>query len=75
MAKRIEPVIDPETGKPVELNPPCGGSWQRDADGGLLPADEQTAKAAGLQWGDTTAAPAEIVADPVTTTRTRASKE
>ena len=66
MAKRIEPVIDPETGKPVELNPPCGGSWQRDADGGMTPADEQTAKAAGLQWGDAPAEPIPgIVPDPV----------
>lgn len=50
MATRIEPVIDPATGLPVELNPPCGGSWLRDADGGLTPADQETAEAAGLDW-------------------------
>ncbi|MCU0963536.1 MAG: hypothetical protein MUF08_00430 [Burkholderiaceae bacterium] len=34
----------------VELNPPCGGRWLRDADGGLSPADQETAAAAGLAW-------------------------
>lgn len=66
MDKRIEPVIDADTGKTIELNPPTGGSWRRDADGGLTPLDEQTAKGAALQWGDAPAEPApEIVADPV----------
>jgi hypothetical protein len=41
---RIEPVDG------VELNPPCGGHWLRDADGGLTPADAPTAAAAGLAW-------------------------
>jgi hypothetical protein len=36
----------PEAGK--ELNPPCGGSWIRNADGSLTPADEYTAIASGL---------------------------
>lgn len=30
------------------INPPCSGSWRRLADGSLLPADEDTARAAGL---------------------------
>ena len=34
----------------VEPNPPCGGRWLRDADGGLSPADAETAAAAGLAW-------------------------
>ena len=41
---RIEPV------KGADVNPPCGGSWLRDADGGLSPADADTAAAAGLAW-------------------------
>jgi hypothetical protein len=45
--RRIEPVLDAE-GNPVDQLPPCGGSWQREADGGLTPADEATARAAGL---------------------------
>ncbi len=49
--RRIPPSTDTDTGKPAELNPPCGGSWARDADGGLTPADEATARAAGL-WDD-----------------------
>ncbi|ACB34505.1 hypothetical protein Lcho_2239 [Leptothrix cholodnii SP-6] len=66
MDKRIAPVIDAETGKVIELNPPCGGSWLRDADGGLTPGDAATAKAAGLQWGDAPAEPdPEIVPDLV----------
>lgn len=44
---RIEPVLN-ATGQPVDLLPPCGGSWVREADGGLMPADESTAVAAGL---------------------------
>lgn len=67
---RIEPK---EPGQ--DIDPPSGGSWLRDADGGLTPGDAQTAKRAGLAWGDEPpdeqpvftpdAAPA---ADPVTTT-------
>jgi len=30
------------------LSPPCSGNWLRQADGSLLPADESTARAAGL---------------------------
>ena len=44
MLERIEP---PAEG---EAMPPCGGSWQREADGGLRPRDESTAKDAGLHW-------------------------
>lgn len=40
--------VEPTPG--VELNPPCGGRWLRDADGGLTPADAPTAAAAGLAW-------------------------
>lgn len=46
---RIEPVRD-AAGRPLELAPPCGARWLRDADGGLTPADAQTAEAAGLAW-------------------------
>jgi hypothetical protein len=35
-----------------DITPTAGGSWIRDADGGLTPADAQTARAAGLRWGD-----------------------
>lgn len=31
-----------------EVQPPCGGSWLRLADGGLQPADADTAARAGL---------------------------
>ena len=44
MRERIEP---PAEG---EVQPPCGGSWLREADGGLRPRDEATAKDAGLDW-------------------------
>jgi hypothetical protein len=50
MPQRIAPVIDPDTGLATEINPPAGGSWLRDADGGLTPADEATARGAGLDW-------------------------
>lgn len=43
---RIPPHADGET----EIRPPCGGSWLRDADGGLSPGDAATAEAAGLAW-------------------------
>lgn len=44
MATRIEPIPG------ADVNPPCGGHWLRDTDGGLTPADAQTAAAAGLDW-------------------------
>lgn len=31
-----------------ETTPPCGGSWVRNPDGSLTPADDSTAAAAGL---------------------------
>lgn len=31
-----------------ETVPPCGGSWVRNPDGSLTPADDATAQAAGL---------------------------
>lgn len=31
-----------------EVNPPCGGSWLRQPDGSLVPADEATAQASGI---------------------------
>ena len=49
LPSRIEPVMG-EDGKPVELAPPCGTRWIRDVDGGLTPADADTAAAAGLAW-------------------------
>lgn len=45
MATRIPP-----SGGPSPVMPPTGGSWTRDADGGLTPGDAQTAAAAGLTW-------------------------
>lgn len=44
-AYRIEPAEDGS-----EIDPPHGGSWIRDADGGLVPADQSTAEGAGLAW-------------------------
>ncbi len=49
LTTRIDPVIDAD-GKPGHLPPPVGGDWIRDPDGGLTPANEATAKAAGLDW-------------------------
>jgi hypothetical protein len=49
MKTRIEPTFDAD-GEVVAPNPPCGGYWLRDADGGLTPADATTAAAAGLKW-------------------------
>lgn len=46
---RIEPQLDAQ-GQPTEQNPPCAGRWLRQQDGGLLPADADTAAAAGLAW-------------------------
>lgn len=42
---RIEPTEDVP-----EPTPTTGGNWVRHADGGLAPADEATAQAAGLRW-------------------------
>ena len=39
--------IEPTEANPMP-DPPCGGSWTREADGGLVPADEATAIRAGL---------------------------
>lgn len=50
MKLRIEPQLD-ANGQAVDLNPPSGGSWIRDPDGGLTPADKYTADGAGLAWG------------------------
>jgi hypothetical protein len=48
-----------------EPTPTAGGRWVRDLDGGLTPADAQTAHAAGLAWGeDANEAPAEDAAAP-----------
>lgn len=47
LPSRIAP---PEVAEPIELMPPCSGSWIRDADGGLTPADAPTAAAAGLSF-------------------------
>ena len=47
---RIEPRHD-ANGRPMDLDPPSGGSWIREADGGLTPADQATATGAGLAWG------------------------
>lgn len=44
MNTRIPPI------EGADVNPPCGGRWLRDPDGGLTPADAETAAAAGLQW-------------------------
>ena len=49
LATHLEPVPGAD-GSPLDLAPPCGGRWLRDADGGLWPADESTARAAGLAW-------------------------
>ena len=78
--QRIEPVLNAD-GQPVEINPPAGGSWVREADGGLRPADAATAAGAGLEWpqaaatASTTDDTAEIVPDPVATMRSSATKE
>lgn len=39
--------IEPTEANPMP-DPPCGGSWNREADGGLAPADLATAIRAGL---------------------------
>ncbi len=44
-SERIEPDAEGR-----EVMPPCGGSWVREEDGGLRPADKETAEAAGLAW-------------------------
>ena len=48
--RRIEPQLDAQ-GRPLELNPPCGGEWMREADGGLVPLDRFAAEGAGLAFG------------------------
>jgi hypothetical protein len=47
---RIEPRHDAD-GRQIDIDPPSGGSWIREADGGLTPADKATATGAGLAWG------------------------
>ena len=47
--------IAPTTACP-EPTPPAGGTYIREADGGLRPADQATATAAGLDWTDPTPA-------------------
>ena len=47
---RIQPLPAGADGKVPDLFPPCGGSWRRDADGGLTPLDAATAQAAGLSF-------------------------
>lgn len=42
--------IPPAVANQPPVLPPCGGSWVRDADGGLTPGDADTAQAAGLTW-------------------------
>lgn len=44
------PQTIPATKADPEPAPPCAGSWLREADGGLRPRDEGTARAAGLAW-------------------------
>ena len=34
-----------------EVNPPCAGSWQRNPDGSLVPADAATERAAAAFLG------------------------
>lgn len=46
----MTPTCIPPTEANPEPRPPCGGSWIRDADGGLTPGDADTAQAAGLAW-------------------------
>lgn len=46
----MNPTRIPPTEAAPEPRPPCGGSWIRDADGGLTPGDAETALAAGLDW-------------------------
>jgi hypothetical protein len=48
-AVRIEPRLS-DDGTPIDMTPPTGGRWIRDEDGGLRPADEVTAREAGLAW-------------------------
>lgn len=44
---RIEPTLGAD-GQALEQAPPVAGRWLRHADGGLGPADADTADAAGL---------------------------
>lgn len=58
---RIPPQLDAD-GQPLPITPATGGTWLREADGGLTPADEATAAAAGLLQPE--AAPATLDAQP-----------
>ena len=49
LPRRIPPQLGAD-GAPLELSPPHGGRWLRDADGGLSPADADTAAGAGLAF-------------------------
>lgn len=49
-----------------EQMPPCGGNWIRTPDGHLLPRDEPTARAAGIN-----AVPPEFVPAPALDTDTQ----
>ena len=48
---RIEP-----TAEIPEPQPPTSGNWLQEVDGGLVPADEATARTAGLLIEDDAAA-------------------
>lgn len=61
---RLEPQFDNQ-GKAIELVPHHGGSWIRDPDGGLTPADKATAEGAGLAWGADAALAEMAAAEPV----------
>jgi hypothetical protein len=63
---RIEP-LRLNDGRVITPNPPTGGSWVVAADGALVPRDHATANRAGLDWIDTSAAPAVAPAAPTAT--------
>lgn len=52
---RSIPWTNPDQAPPV---PPCTGNWVGNADGSLTPADEATARAAGLLDDDDAPDPA-----------------
>lgn len=72
--RRIPPVLHPTTGNPLEMTPPAGGSWIRDADGGLTPADEATARSAGL-WVEPAPEPESAVPPATVTPKKPTTKE
>jgi len=72
--RRIPPVLHPTTGNPLEMTPPAGGSWTRDADGGLTPADEATARSAGL-WVEPAPEPESAVPPATVTPKKSTTKE